>query len=763
MHSITQSNAEKPHTPAPHKLDQQIADFLLSLIPAGRPRRLARMSCPGELKRDGTPRGKYEDISGELTRAMLINHAAGKVTYSYTIDKDAKAKIGVSDLDQGGRAALLALLKAALELGVTAFAIENTGKGKHQGGHLICLFDAFHAAADIKALLVSIHERAGIPATELWPGSNQGIRGLFGSHQLDKTRGDLLLQTGEIVNLDSDLATGFDLVFNLPRNSKPPQAPQEAKPVVKPQAPQKATSAATAHETPRRASYILPNGRVDTKAIGDDVRARFHENHPHYISESLVRAKDGNHFCECGSHSSDQAKIAISFHGGIERGRSWSPDCTWFPSGDKNKYLDPFALYTIREHGGNYRAAVECKAREYGIWIDRTPRAKPTPEEPIELSAAEIARRQAYNDARRTQRHAETLEALDTIYDQVCMLDLTAAVPSGANAESHSARAHLLFTYLHMLACDAGVLQIAPTNERLAADLGFGNRNVSYAFRELEAAGIGKRSGGKSGIGDRPNEAATWTFFRAPNLVCKPHQDAECNLIVLELISNTESNELVSGREQPQSTIQPCLAHQDAPQIETSAEITLPTGKMSPAIGTQLVNWRKPGFDDSDQPEIAVYDPSNAGVIEQQQAEQQPMIIELAPREQAPPLSDDPNYKAFITAWYASKPGAKCKRTGKPYSAKQRAMFETQYKRFLVDVLPEEAALRWHELERPKRRSERRGIVIAGPHKLTGNRPDQSLIFGKESESANEINSNCGSLASSNERNAAQKSISERA
>ena len=35
---------------APTTLDQQIADWLQSLIPEGRPRRLARMSAPGELK-----------------------------------------------------------------------------------------------------------------------------------------------------------------------------------------------------------------------------------------------------------------------------------------------------------------------------------------------------------------------------------------------------------------------------------------------------------------------------------------------------------------------------------------------------------------------------------------------------------------------------------------------------------------------------------------------------------------------------------------
>ena len=76
---------------------------------------------------------------------------------------------------------------------------------------------------------------------------------------------------------------------------------------------------------------------------------------------------------------------------------------------------------------------------------------------------------------------------------------------------------------------------MAPTNEQLAADLQFCRRYVIYAFRELEAAGIGKRTGGKGGLAGQPNEAATWTFYRSPNLVCKPQQNAECTLSYIEL------------------------------------------------------------------------------------------------------------------------------------------------------------------------------------------------------------------------------------
>ncbi len=62
-------------------LATQIADFLLSLIPAGWPRRVARMSYTGEQKPEKdrqkkqtgrlVPRGKYEEFFGQLSPGFV--------------------------------------------------------------------------------------------------------------------------------------------------------------------------------------------------------------------------------------------------------------------------------------------------------------------------------------------------------------------------------------------------------------------------------------------------------------------------------------------------------------------------------------------------------------------------------------------------------------------------------------------------------------------------------------------------------------------
>jgi hypothetical protein len=55
-------------------LDNHIANLLLSLLPAGRPRRTAEMLNPGG--------DKYHDIpkSKPFTRQMLLAHVAGHAT-----------------------------------------------------------------------------------------------------------------------------------------------------------------------------------------------------------------------------------------------------------------------------------------------------------------------------------------------------------------------------------------------------------------------------------------------------------------------------------------------------------------------------------------------------------------------------------------------------------------------------------------------------------------------------------------------------------
>jgi hypothetical protein len=409
-------------TPA---LDDQIADLLLSILPPGRPRRLARMSYAGETKREYdkkakrftgqmVPRDKYEDISGPLTRAMLQQHAAGAVTYSYMLDLEGKARAGVFDVDKGGRAVLVAALAAAHELGITAFAIVLPGE-QHDGGHVYALYDKLYDAADIRAQVLLVVERAGLETKEVWPGYQQGIRGLFGYHQTKGTRGELLYldDDGDILTLQLDdpdeLAGAVDLVQILATamaNAAPPAV--EPKPAPEPRPIRKVTPI---KESPgERAAAQITTGRIDTGAIFTEAIKRFNADHPHYISESLVRGEAGNYFCECGNHSSGKPKIAISFHGGIERGRSWSPDCTWFPSGDKNRFIDPFALYVLREHSGNDRAAKEAVARFYGLWQEPRARAYTPPSEPIEyLTLLEIGRRKA--DAARKRDARQTASA----------------------------------------------------------------------------------------------------------------------------------------------------------------------------------------------------------------------------------------------------------------------------------------------------------------------------------------------------------------
>jgi hypothetical protein len=82
--------------------------------------------------------------------------------------------------------------------------------------------------------------------------------------------------------------------------------------------------------------------------------------------------------------------------------------------------------------------------------------------------------------------------------------------------------------------------------------------------------------------------------------------------------------------------------------------------------------------------------------------EAMPVVIQLDPLVQAPPLNTDPTYGQFIWRWYAAQSGAICKKTGKPWSAAQRQRFKREAESYLVDVSPAEAALRWDAMNRPR-------------------------------------------------------------
>ena len=342
--------AATPSAPTRAQLEHEIARFLLDLLPAGRPRRLARMSRPGELRRDGTPRDKYQDIGAEqLTLAMLAEHARGRVTYSYTLDKDGQARQGTIDTDEGGQPPLLALLRAAAELGVIAFAVENDAGGAHKGGHFVALFDDFYPAEHIKALMNTIAERAGVSTKEIWPGCNQGLRGLFGFHQVDQTRGKLLLPNGEIISLDLDLAAGFAAVRALPLNSAPPALEHELSAIAENRPAAAARPAAAQHISQAQPRQARPSERASL----DDVKAKFNAEHAPdqlLLDYGAVQTSSKDFTCPFCKHS--HTNTLFIFNGRIY---SRSPGCIV----PQKKGLDSFGLYCKVEHNDDSTAAAK--------------------------------------------------------------------------------------------------------------------------------------------------------------------------------------------------------------------------------------------------------------------------------------------------------------------------------------------------------------------------------------------------------------------
>jgi hypothetical protein len=146
---------------------------------------------------------------------MLRSHASGRETWAATLDSQAQSRLGVIEVDQGGRPAVLAVLAAAAERGLSAIAIavDNPLSG-HAGGHVMFIYAEPAPVGTIVAQLREVATAAGLPdASEIWP-CNQVIRLPFGYHRWARTRGELLTQHGEIFILDdvNERADALDLV-----------------------------------------------------------------------------------------------------------------------------------------------------------------------------------------------------------------------------------------------------------------------------------------------------------------------------------------------------------------------------------------------------------------------------------------------------------------------------------------------------------------------------------------------------------------------
>lgn len=743
--------------PEPPSLNDQIADYLKDLFGNTRPRRLARMSKPGETvwskkEQKWVERGKYADIPGALTRSMLVEHAAGATTYAITLDQNGKARAGVIEIDNGGRAAIDATLRAAQRLGLVAYAFELLSTdGIHSGGHVWLPYDNWYPAADILAQLDQVRDLAGLPAnTELWPldqqhkrGSNQGIRAPFGYHQTKGTRGNLRLQTGEIVNLDQDLQAGFDLVRGLPPNAAPPHfAPPIKKAPARPQASDKSDYAKS--ESCKNRSTVIDltkhqGGRIDTRAIGEAVKARYNAEHPlaGLLSEyGAVETRDGFScpFCE----HTHETTLYISQQGRLF---SYSPRCKLYTT----KGYDPFGVHVLIEHNDNYRAAVEALARKYGLWVEPQPRRRredpPLAEPPVKCTPEQIADA----ERKRAQRRQEARATLDQVQSRA------------SQDTALSDRAQLVLLALLETAGDRDWTRASVA--RLAELTSLCERYVHEGMRELEAREYITSS-------ERNGSTSFRTFVRLQGYVKRADEYILDLDLVLDLRS-CEARPLAPASENVYASTlddwawcevehgaDELTALECAPVVEPDPalvepdqmpaiygpepEITPPAprvvwskyGRCHISDGVRFGGWAateagawlawehpmQQGTPHAAEPESAPDlgdgwigyadgaafnpDPAKAAQPEPPKPEPgAPAIIELDPLEQAPPLASDATYSKFIRLWYASQPGSMCRRTGKPYSAGQRAYFKREYQQLLVDVSPAEADLRWLALQ----------------------------------------------------------------
>ena len=192
------------------------------------PTRSARMLRPGArhtyhtVQRAPTPDDLHAHLAGEIPIAVPLVGAAG-LNYHVALD-----------IAHGGLDALHRALAAVQTLGWTAYGVTSTNT-EHSGGH-VWMHLAQPAAPDRARLLAEqIAAAANIsttghdPDAETYP-THHSFRVPFGVHRWTKRRGQLLLQDGTSIDLDTGAAALRDAiatVADLPRNptAKLPHVP----------------------------------------------------------------------------------------------------------------------------------------------------------------------------------------------------------------------------------------------------------------------------------------------------------------------------------------------------------------------------------------------------------------------------------------------------------------------------------------------------------------------------------------------------------
>jgi hypothetical protein len=731
----------------------QIADYLAALLQLehGRPRRCARMQPPGAAE-------KYKDIpkSATFTRADLRKHAAGVSTWSCTLDQvlkdadgnplDSVTRAGVVEIDQGGREAVQRALEAAERLGLIAFAFVMEGK-EHTGGHVWCLYAEPAPVADVAAQMRQVARAAGLPdTTEIWP-QNQGIRAPFGYHRLNQTRGALLTQAGEIFELDqpAQLAEALATLQALRLNGAPPPVPKSAQSrpkIAQVSQPQTYVKSHRVLDLTRRQGGNLPIPPDEYRAILKDARAHIIANYG-LVAELESWGADKTHdgyTCPCGAPHGKGTKITIAPGGRAGFNHSDNAQCKL-----PNKAgIDVTNVLMVR-HGLNF----DQLARKYAahLWPEpqatksrKKPQEPPPPDEAPEWQTEAAAQRRAHDAERKRQARQEAAQHLrDDILGR-------AAVDEDMPAQSRQ----LLDIHL-LLVGQRGWHRASVA--RMAEIAGYGDRWVQRFNEYLVEQKYIKRAQ------PDPTSTAVWTLLGSEaERSTTPHTSVD-RVIVSDAVSSERSPEYISSNDldqtlelvsAPPSPAEPdmldCwqwqadehgadeLAFLDAEPVVLPEPETPPAEPSVPPPGdgdysTQEIHyvdgriaWRL--WDDRTNTLLGEYptmdmaiaaiavqsDPLPtlpdgavgyadgaqfyaAGVPDLPKFDKSPEVVQLDPLVQAPPALSDPAYSAFIWRWKAAQQLHR--------SNAQRTRFKREAEAYMVDVSPEEAALRWDVVNRP--------------------------------------------------------------
>jgi len=313
-------------------------------------RRYVRMSEPGERKRDGEPRGKYEpeyNRDGEilLSRAIIERHLAGDITIAGRLsgrrDKDSPpiGRCIILDSDTGGVPVLDQLSYNARALGFDQqIIIRMPPTDDHDGGHLVLPTEETDEA---RLIYWAEAITGGVAALiDIRPG-NQPIRALFGYHRVARSYGRLSIPTtGKNFDQDDPVqrAEAMSAVLALPLNVAPPAAP--------------APAPTPCHSpTIRR---ISPGEQAAERASLADVKVRFNAEHPlldHLITYGAVQTSSKDLTCPFCKHTHTNTLFIYE-----DRVFSRSPNCK-IP---QKRGLDAFGLYVLIEHNDNVNDALKA-------------------------------------------------------------------------------------------------------------------------------------------------------------------------------------------------------------------------------------------------------------------------------------------------------------------------------------------------------------------------------------------------------------------